>query len=300
MRSKATCADCKREGFTGEDIYWDKKRETWAHGNCHYRPQDAAEKAEEPATPGVSGEAQPPATIREDKLLAIAERCVFDCADAYTGDSIAKRIVQALRELAESLASPESPGPRCPKCGREVVIQCSLLKGGKAGEDIRNPYGLKVRCDDHGFDCYTLADFAQFFAAPSTPPADDSLRIQDILHNVKARIEAVEHVSFPARPHKCEYTDKERWDLVLGELRWIVRMFEQLKAATPQPESQDAEKLAGRIAEAVHLQFRPEDQIFYDSQKIKAAIIRAWKWHFRLVSKAAETAPASPPYPEGK
>lgn len=53
------------------------------------------------------------------------------------------------------------------------------------------------------------------------------LRTDDILHNVKARIQAIEHMSFP-RYVPCEYTDKERWDLVLGELRWIMRMFDQL------------------------------------------------------------------------
>lgn len=40
MRSQVTCEDCKKHGITGEDIYWDKKRETWAHGNCQPDRQD--------------------------------------------------------------------------------------------------------------------------------------------------------------------------------------------------------------------------------------------------------------------
>lgn len=35
MNSRAICEDCNKEGMTGEDLKWDKKRETWAHGNCH-------------------------------------------------------------------------------------------------------------------------------------------------------------------------------------------------------------------------------------------------------------------------
>lgn len=73
---------------------------------------------------------------------------------------------------ASLILAPQIATPCCPKCGRAVVIQCSLLKGGKAGEDIQNPYGLKIQCPDHVFECYTLADFAQFFLAPTLSPPE--------------------------------------------------------------------------------------------------------------------------------
>lgn len=45
MRSRAICADCKCPGWTGEDLKWDKKRETWAHGNCQSKPLSLDELA---------------------------------------------------------------------------------------------------------------------------------------------------------------------------------------------------------------------------------------------------------------
>lgn len=257
--------------------------------------------------------------ISEQRDWAL-EQLAQNFADDEVVQNHTNRVLDAYENDLKALAPPESPGPRCPKCGGKRL---AIIMSNAEDKKLANPY---VVCYDEGRPDHKIyfshvADFAQFFAAPSTRTDNmESVkscecgdgwkpgprRMNAYMYCVCGGMLYAEQVRgkgsafgmmaanlAPSTPQHAATNTAERIAGKIAKNRGYVNTWanfydepnsraklialiesELSAAATPQSKSQDAEKLAGRIAEAVHLQFRPEDQIFYDSQKIKAAIIR--------------------------